>query len=203
TPLLGEHQALNAGVALATLQRARERLPRLNAMINDEALRAGMRLVNWPGRLEVVRRVPWLVLDAAHNGASAERLGAALKSMFAFERLILVFGAFSDKDVKGMFKALLPITSHLVLMQAINPRAFSTDQLAEMAQAAGYTGPLEMIPSAQEALARAEVLSGSRDLICITGSLSVVGEMRTLLGLTAGRAAYLDEAAVQELQSHA
>jgi dihydrofolate synthase/folylpolyglutamate synthase len=102
-----------------------------------------------------------------------------------------------------MFRALLPITSHLILMRAISPRAFSTEQLAELAAASGYAGPLELIPAAQEALTRAETLAGQNDLICITGSLSVAGEIRAILGLTPARAAYLDEATVQSLQSMA
>ncbi len=199
TPLLGAHQIVNAAVALAALQQVRA----AGFPIRDDAIKAGLRLVNWPGRLEVARRSPWLVLDAAHNGASAERLSEALTSIFPFRKLILVFGAFTDKDVTGMFKALLPITSHLILMRAISPRAFSTEQLGELASASGYTGPLELIPAAQEALARAEVLAGQDDLICITGSLSVVGEIRTILGLTPARAAYLDETRVQSLQGMA
>jgi dihydrofolate synthase / folylpolyglutamate synthase len=198
TPLLGEHQALNATVALAALDQARAK----GIAINEEAVRTGLRQVNWPGRLEVVRRSPWLVLDVAHNAASAERLRNALTSIFAPSRIILVFGAFSDKDVIGMFRHLLPITSHLILMQAISPRAFSTDQLEQIAHDAGYSGPLETIPAAQEALARAEALaSRPDDLICITGSLSVVGEMRGILGLAPARASYLDEATVQTMQA--
>ncbi len=200
TPLLGDHQKINAAVALATLDHARAASPLLGAAITDHALHTGLQLVNWPGRLEVVRRAPWLVLDVAHNGASADVLAATLKTDFNYDNLILVFGAFTDKDVARMFEALLPLTSHLILMQAINPRAFSTDQLATLARSAGYSGPIDEIAPAHEALARAEVLSDARDLICVTGSLSIVGEIRTILGLQPARAAYLDEAAVQTLQ---
>jgi dihydrofolate synthase/folylpolyglutamate synthase len=199
TPLLGAHQVVNAAVALAVLQRVRA----AGVPISGEAIKTGLRLVNWPGRMEVVRRSPWLVLDAAHNGASAERLSEALTSIFPFHKMILVFGAFTDKDVTGMFKALLPITSHLILIRVISPRAFSTDQLAALAGSSGYTGPLELIPSAQEALTRAEALAGPGDLICITGSVAGVGEMRTILGLKTARAAYLDEATVQAMQGMA
>jgi dihydrofolate synthase/folylpolyglutamate synthase len=191
TPLLGAHQVVNAAVALATLQQVRVAGIPVSSDTGDEVIASGLRLVNWPGRLEVVRRSPWLVLDAAHNGASAERLSDALTSIFPFDRLILVFGAFTDKDVTGMFKALLPLTSHLILMQATSPRAFTTGQLAEIARSSGYTGPLELIPAAQDALARAEALTGSDDLMCITGSVALVGEMRSVLGLTPARAAYL------------
>jgi dihydrofolate synthase / folylpolyglutamate synthase len=203
TPLLGKHQVVNAAVALATLEHARQADLKIATKVTEEALHTGLRLVNWPGRLEVIRRAPWLVMDVAHNADSAERLASALKAIFPYDKLIIIFGAFTDKDVQGMFNALLPLTSHLVLMQAINPRAFSADHLGEMAQNAGYYGPLELIPPADEALARAESLAGPRDLICVTGSLSIVGEIRNLLQLTPARAAYLDESIVQTLQNMA
>ncbi len=193
TPLLGAHQVVNAAVAVATVQQVRAVGSPISAAIGDEAIDAGLRLVNWPGRLEVVRRSPWLVLDAAHNVASAEYLSKGLTSLFSFDRLILVFGALSDKDVSGMFKILLPITSHLILMNALSPRAFTTEQLAEIAQASGCTLPVESIPSAQDALARAEALAGPNDLICVTGSLTVIGEARSILGLTPARACGLQQ----------
>ncbi|RMF51981.1 MAG: bifunctional folylpolyglutamate synthase/dihydrofolate synthase [Chloroflexota bacterium] len=200
TPLLGAHQALNGAVALATLEQAHKAgLP-----ISRQAIHSGLAQVNWAGRLEVVRRAPYLLLDSAHNAASAERLRDSLQSLFlnsTERRLILIFGAFSDKDVSGMFRALLPLADQLILMQPISPRAFSTDQLAELALQAGYTGTLHSCPSAQEALARAEQLAAPSDVICATGSLSVVGELRSVLGLKPGRAAYLDERAVQLRQN--
>ncbi|MDW8300122.1 MAG: folylpolyglutamate synthase/dihydrofolate synthase family protein [Anaerolineae bacterium] len=200
TPLLGAHQALNGAVALATLDHVRK----AGIPISEQALRIGLAQVNWAGRLEVVRRAPYLVLDAAHNAASAERLRDSLQHIFlsgAERRLILIFGAFTDKDVLGMFRALLPITDQLILMQPISPRAFSTDQLAELARQVGYAGTLYSCPAAREALERAEQLASPSDVICATGSLSVVGELRSVLGLAAGRAAYLDEQAVQVRQN--
>src|SRR5262249_14295308 len=100
TPLLGEHQVINAAVALATLAHVRQRLP-----IDDKALINGLRWVNWPGRMEIAGHSPWIVLDVAHNAASAERLADTIKSVFGSRRLLLIFGAFTDKDVAGMFRA--------------------------------------------------------------------------------------------------
>ncbi len=200
TPLLGAHQALNGAVALATLEQVR----RAGLPISAQALHTGLAQVNWAGRLEVVRRAPYLVLDAAHNAASAERLRDSLQRIFLSSperRLILIFGAFTDKDVAGMFSALLPLADELILMQPISPRAFSTDQLAELARQAGCSSTLHSCPSASEALERAEMLARPTDVICATGSLSVVGELRSVLGLAAGRAAYLDEQAVQSRQN--
>ncbi len=199
TPLLGEHQIVNAAVALATLQHVRA----AGISISDEAIHAGFRLVNWPGRLEVIRRSPWLVLDVAHNAASAEKLRDALKSIFPGERIILVFGAFTDKDVSGMFRALLPITSRLILMQTDSPRASKIEDLTRLANEAHFAGPIESYLTAREAITRAQALIGSDDLICVTGSLSMVGDVRTILDLPPARAAYLDESMVQALQSMA
>lgn len=191
TPLLGVHQVINASVALATLHEVRTANLAISSKISDEAIDLGLQLVNWPGRLEVIRRAPWLVLDAAHNSASAGYLSNALTSLFPFSRLILVFGAFTDKDVPGMFNALLPITSRLIVMRAANPRAFTTEQLAEIARSCGYSGPVELIPSAPDALASAEAVAGPTDLICVTGSVSVVGEVRSVLGLAPARACHV------------
>jgi dihydrofolate synthase/folylpolyglutamate synthase len=188
TPLLGAHQVINAAVALATLQKVRTADLAISSRITDETIALGLQLVNWPGRLEVVRRSPWLVLDAAHNRASAEYLRDALTSILPFNKLILVFGAFTDKDVPGMFNALLSITSRLIVMRANSPRAFTTEQLAEIARSCGFSGPIELIPSALDALASAEAVAGPTDLICVTGSLSVVGEVRSILGLAPARA---------------
>lgn len=200
TPLIGAHQALNGAVALATLDQAR----RAGLPLDERALRTGLAQVNWAGRLEVVRRAPYLLLDAAHNAASAERLRDSLQSAFLNapeRRLLLIFGAFADKDVTGMFRALLPRTDHLILMQPLSPRALNTDQLAALARQAGYTGALHSCPSASEALAYAEGLAAPTDVICATGSLSVVGEFRSVLGLPPSRATYLDEQTVQLLQN--
>jgi len=197
TPLLGKHQAINGAVALATLDHARK----AGLNISAEAIHTGLRNVNWPGRLEVVRRSPWLVLDVAHNGASAERLQDALYGIFLSKkpesRLRLVFGASQDKDIRAIFRALLPITSHLILMQAKNPRAYHPDQLAAVAHEVGYKGLIDVRAEARAALECAEAAASEADLICATGSLFVVGEIRDVLGLVPGRAAYLDEITVQ------
>ncbi|HVO43527.1 MAG TPA: cyanophycin synthetase, partial [Aggregatilineales bacterium] len=189
TPLLGEHQVINAATALAALHFVRQ----AGFSIRDDAIRTGLRLVDWPGRFEIVRHTPGIVLDVAHNGESAERLAQALTAVFAGKKITFIFGAFTDKDVPGMFHALLPLATNLVLMQALNPRAYSTDQLADLARQSGYSRPIAMLPAAQDALAYAEQQTGADDVICVTGSVAVVGEMRSVLKLPTAHATYLDE----------
>ena len=196
TPLIGAHQAINATAALAALEQTRA----AGISISDEAIQQGFGAVNWPGRFEIVERAPWLILDVAHNGESAERLANTLAALFPGEKWTLVFGAFTDKDVDGMFRALLPLTERLIVMHALNPRAFDTDTLTEKAQAVGFSGVIEAIPSAADALAKAREVSGSQGRIIVTGSFSIVGELRAILDLSPTHATYLDNATVQTLQ---
>lgn len=182
TALAGEHQVLNAAVALAALDHARQAGVRITA----EGIRAGFERVDWPGRLEVAGEAPLLVLDAAHNAASARRLRAALDELFTRRPLVLVFGASADKDVAGMFDALLPITHSLIASQAVHPRALDPDAIESVARSVGYQGPVYLIPQVDKALHTAAGLAGPEGMVCVTGSLFIIGEVRTLVGLPVG-----------------
>jgi dihydrofolate synthase/folylpolyglutamate synthase len=182
TKLSGEHQALNATVALAALDHAR----RAGLAVTEDAIRDGFAQVDWPGRLEVVPYHPTLVLDAAHNGASARRLRVALDELFPQRPLVLIFGVSADKDISGMFDALLPAVDHLIAAQAIHPRALAPDEIAALARQQGFSGTIEQIPAVDQALDRASVLAGSDGMICVTGSLFIVGEVRSICGLPVG-----------------
>ncbi len=197
-PLVGHHQVINASVALAALDAAR------NAGLNipPEAVAEGLAHVNWPGRFEIIERKPWVVLDAAHNGASAQCLRETLDELFPeVSTRVLVFGASADKDVTGMFRALLPIVDHLILVQAVHPRALSPEELAASVKVPGFTGTVEMIPVVKTALQQARRRAGDDGLVVVTGSLFVVGEVRDVCGLAPGRAAYCDWRAPEQVQT--
>jgi dihydrofolate synthase/folylpolyglutamate synthase len=104
-PLLGKHQLANATTAVAVA----ELLPGLGIHISEEAIAQGLRQVRWPGRLEVLSRAPFLVVDGAHNADSAHKLAVALRKYFQYERLFLIFGASLEKDMDGMLRELLPL----------------------------------------------------------------------------------------------
>lgn len=182
TRLLGEHQVLNAAVALATLEQARL----AGVALHEADVRTGFAQVDWPGRLEVIHREPLVVLDAAHNAASARRLQAALEKRFPQRPLALIFGAFVDKDVIGMFEALLPLTDFLIVTQSAHPRALPPHAVGALALEYGYAGPLYQMPDVRTALQRAADLVGVAGIICATGSLSVVGEARSAFNLPVG-----------------
>jgi dihydrofolate synthase/folylpolyglutamate synthase len=198
TPLIGEHQVINATVALAALDVTR----RYGVNLPADAAVAGLRAVNWPGRFEIVRQQPWVILDAAHNGESAQRLSQALEALFAdVNRRMMIFGAMTDKDVHSMFTILLPHFDHLIVTQAAHPRARTVSELAALAHEVGYAGTVEEVPAMEDAIARAQQDLPAESLILITGSVALVGEARDVFGLTPGRAIYCDMATAQQVQT--
>ncbi|MDP2952056.1 MAG: folylpolyglutamate synthase/dihydrofolate synthase family protein, partial [Chloroflexota bacterium] len=112
TPLMGAHQVENAATAVAALEALRD--PKVEA----GSIAAGMARVDWPGRLEVLRKLPLVVADGAHNDASALRLREAVQESFQYRRLLLVLGTSSDKDIDGIVSALAPLVSQHLLASA-------------------------------------------------------------------------------------
>ncbi len=171
-PLLGRHQLENAAVAVAALDALRQAgLP-----ITADAVRQGLRATCWPGRLEILRRQPFVVVDAAHNADSAQKLRTAVEEIFDYDRLILIFGASSDKDIGGMLSVLVPLADRVIMTQASHPRAANPQALAGQAAQMGVQA--ETAPSPAEALALALASATPRDLILATGSLFIVAEVR-------------------------
>jgi dihydrofolate synthase/folylpolyglutamate synthase len=174
-PLLGQHQVENGAVAYAALTTVRERgLP-----VSHDAIREGLRNVCWPGRFEILSRRPFVVADGAHNGDSAQKLATALSDYFPGRRVTLIFGASSDKDVPGMFAELLPRVSHVIMTQAVHPRAWDPEELAKLAVDTRAGLSAEIVSPVAQALERALQLSAPDDVILACGSLFVVAEART------------------------
>src|SRR3970282_776781 len=101
-------------------------------------------------------------------------------TLFRQRPLALIFGASADKDVAGMFEALLPLADYFIAAQAVHPRAFAPDEIAAVARQQGYAGRIEQISQAERALRRASELVGPDGLVCATGSLFIIGEIRTV-----------------------
>lgn len=172
-PLLGRHQLINATVAIAAAEKLRER----GVALPESSIREGLRGVRWPGRLEILSRKPFLVVDCAHNVDSARKLRGALKELFDGHRnLTLVFGASVDKDIEGMMHELIPSAKKVIVIQARHPRAADPHRLEEMASDLGYEVTRGEDVSA--ALDLALEMAGPQDLICATGSTFVVAEAR-------------------------
>ena len=175
-PLAGEHQLENAAAAVAAVEVLKEQ----GARIPPESIALGLAGVRWPGRLQVMRREPWLVVDGAHNADSARRLAAALKRHFAFRRLTLIFGASSDKNIADMIAELAALPDRVIVTSSRHPRAVSPDSLADRfirrGVTAGVTG------NVSEAIETALAGAAPDDLICVTGSLFIVAEAMEYFG---------------------
>lgn len=178
-PLLGAHQQANAVTALAALLEARE----AGAPLTEAGLRQGLATVCWPGRLEVLRRPntdgPAVVVDSAHNDASARLLRQALAHYFPGLRPWLVMGISSDKDMAGILSALADGIERLVAVRSRHPRAADPAAIVEAACAAGI--PRSRLASAdtvEAGLAEAMAGAGADAVVCVAGSLFVAAEAR-------------------------
>ena len=172
--LPGEHQTLNAAVALAALERVAGRFPTLT--LAD--MQRGLATVEWAGRLQVLQtgpERPTLLVDCAHNDDSAAKLVAALQEDYRYNRLVLLFGAPEDKNVAGMLARLLPLADEVVMTTANHPRSATPEQLADMA--AGLGREAVTTHSVADGLLAALAAAGPGDLVCATGSIIVVGDL--------------------------
>ncbi len=177
-PLRGDHQADNAALAVAAATLVRPS----GVPIRDAAVAAGLSRVRWPARIEVLGTRPTIVVDAAHNWASANALLGTLDQDFsAARRRILVFAATRDKDVAGMLRLLLPRFDSVVLTQyQTNPRGVPIDELDALVQATASRS-CHVAANAASAWSLATHLASGDDLICVTGSFFIAAELRELI----------------------
>jgi dihydrofolate synthase/folylpolyglutamate synthase len=179
-PLLGAHQAANAALTLAAFDGLAEQgLP-----VRRERVADGFAGLRWPARVETLGERPWLVIDGAHNVASAEALVESLRTCFPPARRTLVFGTTKDKDLRGQLSAILPAFEMLVATRYVeNPRAIAPSEVAEvMREVGGRSAWVASEPAEALAVARRETPPDG--LICVTGSLFLAAEARAaILGL--------------------
>ena len=172
--LAGRHQQENALVALATLDAVKPYFPSLTI----EAVAQGLANVEWPGRMQVLSHgddQPTVLLDCAHNVDSAEKLALTLSRDCTYDDLWLVIGVTVDKDAIGILRVLLPLSNKVFLTASSHPRASSPSELIDIATELGF----EVKPSrtVSNAVISAWRAAGPDDLICITGSIFVVGDL--------------------------
>ncbi len=184
SPLAGRHQLRNVALAIATA----EELAQVGFKVTPQQIEQGIRETHWPGRFQVLppaaaTRQGEMVLDVAHNPAGAWALRSALSENFPGRQLTFVFAAMRDKALQEMAEILFPIAEQVVLTRADNPRAATTQELL---QAGSRTGvPMVEEQTVPAALARARELSTSEGIIVVTGSIFLVGEAMTAMGLPA------------------
>jgi dihydrofolate synthase/folylpolyglutamate synthase len=186
--LHGAHQAHNAAVALAGTEAfLGAGSARGGEMLDLDVVREAFARVTSPGRLEVVRRSPTILLDAAHNPAGARATAEALGEAFNFTRVVGVVAAVSDKDVRGLLEAFEPVFDEVVIAQNSSPRALGADELAKVAVEVFGPDRVEVAPRLDDALDAAVRLAEEEGElgaagVLVTGSVITVGDARLLLG---------------------
>ena len=150
--------------------------------VSEEAIRSGFASVQWPGRFEVLRQSPPVVVDCAHNRDSALKLRQALDDYFPGYPVVMVFGASEDKDVQGMFAELMAAKSQpgrvqqLIAVKSFHPRAMPPENIVALAQS--FNCPAQIILDVADGFEEALRLAGEQALVLVTGSIFVVAGAR-------------------------
>ena len=171
-PLLGDFQIINAVTAFAALIE----LTNHGFSLDIPAIRDGFSRTNWPGRFEVLRKDPPVIVDSAHNPAAVGKLRDTINDFFPDQDLILVFGISEDKQLDGMFAEILPRTAHLICTRAEHPRAMDPDRMADLARV--YDCEVTSISNVGEAFAKALSLVDAGQAVVVAGSIFVAASAR-------------------------
>lgn len=170
--IIGKHQIYNASLALMAVEKLRSQ----GITISEDAIRVGLADARWPGRIEVLSRCPFIVIDGAHNPQGMSVLKEAL-NLFSYERLVLVIGMLKDKDTDKMLKLIVPLADIVITTKPVSDRAYTAEELAEKIK---DVNPL-YFESIDDAINEALKKAGEKDLILFCGSLYMIGHVRTYL----------------------
>jgi dihydrofolate synthase / folylpolyglutamate synthase len=187
-PLLGEHQKVNAALAAATVHATHSQVP-----VPTDALRQGLETVSWPGRLQTIQRQFWhksvtIILDGAHNPEGAEALARALKQQYPNARMALVLGMMADKDCEAVCTLLAPLFEDIFLAPVASKRSALPAELGWFCQVANPQAQRHLLIDPCEAIIMLPQLVPHTDVLLVTGSLYLVGEVMEWLNISASPA---------------
>jgi dihydrofolate synthase/folylpolyglutamate synthase len=172
-PLVGEHQAINCGLALSILDKLKQR----GFVINDMKAMEGLNKLVIPGRMEQINQTPRVIVDGAHNAASLDAFLRAIGQHVPYDSMVLIFGCCSDKDVSGMLERITSGADKVIFTKVDNIRSADPHELA--AQYTELYGKMAQVASSlEDALAIANRAVTKEDMIAITGSFYLVGEAK-------------------------
>ncbi len=177
-PLLGKHQLDNAATAIIAV----EALAASGIAVGEDAVKAGLEAVKWPARIEVIKKRPLIVVDAAHTPDSARRLRDTLSEYLHVDHATIVIGVMGDKDLEAVAMAIEPVARRVVATRADHPRASEPEAVARVFQSLGIETIWE--PNVGSAVDAALNLSTPSEAVVILGSVALAGEARAhVLGL--------------------
>ncbi|WP_347273411.1 folylpolyglutamate synthase/dihydrofolate synthase family protein [Candidatus Kuenenia sp.] len=173
-PLMGIHQVKNCAMALGALEVLREHG---KISIDNETIREAFTHVRCPGRIEVLGETPLIVLDFAHTVESMASLRETLFEHFTFNKLVVILGFSQDKDIDNILREIVPCANDIFVTKSTNSRAAPPEELAKKIKAV-YGKRAEICNSARDAVIAAQHAASTDDLLCITGSAYIAGEVR-------------------------
>ena len=183
-PLFGDYQASNAAAAIAAVEAFMG-----GRALDAKVVEAGMLSATSPGRLQVVRHSPTIIVDAAHNPAGAHTLGESISEAFDFERVVGVYSAMGDKDIEGVLGEVEPYLDSIVITQMPGPRAKPAEEIAQIARKVFGSDRVDVQEDILEAIATAVNLGESGDEsapatgVVIFGSVLLAGEVLRLMDI--------------------
>jgi len=175
--LLGKHQIENAAAVIAVVDELRDAIGKTEgvAKFDLRAVHEGLRAAQWPGRFEVLRASPPLIVDGAHNVDSVNKLAMTLAEYFPGKRWTFIFGGYRDKQIEGMMKALHPRAQRWIFTKVRdNPRAMRSDELLEI----GRRLNLRNISEAATVGEALDLVAEGGEGVCVCGSIALTGEAR-------------------------
>ncbi len=169
--LLGRFQVENAWLSV----RACEQLGRIGFKISEESIRTGLESASWPGRMQILQKSPLVLADGAHNPKAAESLMDTIGQFLNFQRLFLIFGCMHDKDILETLGKFIPAAQQIILTRSKNDRAEDPQNILNMIDREAIN--TVVIQDAQSAVKYALDEANADDMVLITGSLYVVGDI--------------------------
>ncbi len=177
--LAGNHQIYNCCNALTAIEVLKSER---GLAIEDEAIYKGLAETGWPGRMEVVKEKPLTIIDGAHNIHGAEALSGNIQALLGGYNITLVIGMLEDKDIEGFLKLIIPLVDRVVTTRPDNPRALGAEALKEKVLPFGKQ--VYAHDDINEAITKAEELTGEKEAILYAGSLYMIGAVRgVILGI--------------------
>jgi dihydrofolate synthase/folylpolyglutamate synthase len=182
-PLLGRHQLDNAATAIVACEEYAERR---GIEMTPAHVREGLAKVVWPGRMEVLKRSPLVIIDGAHNADAAKRLVAALHDHFSLSRVTVLFGTLEGKDIEGMAGAFAPIADEVFVTAWDSARAADARAAGDLFRAQDV--PATVFGELRQAFEAASSHAGTRGAVVAFGSIAFVAQVREyLLGIESDR----------------
>ncbi|QBD85636.1 bifunctional folylpolyglutamate synthase/dihydrofolate synthase [Clostridium tetani] len=173
--LLGSHQRMNCAVAIYAI----EQLMQIGIKIKKEDILRGLSNVQWPGRLEILKTNPLVVIDGAHNLDGITKLKESIKQYFRYNKLILIIGILTDKDIQKMVRTITPIANKVIAVTPNSYRGKTSQELIKTIE--NYNKNCEALEDYKEAYVKALAYCDEDDMILICGSLYMIGDMRKII----------------------